>query len=81
MATGANPAALPNTKDDVRWPCGISCYAGNVIGVTRKPDCGQKLAAYVKNLKGKTVDISEDALDPSPLWGTPPSCHATRTVL
>lgn len=66
MTTGAKPAPLPDAKNDVRWLHSIPYHVGNVIGVARGPDRGQKLAAYVQNMKGKTVDIINDSSDPLP---------------
>jgi D-aspartate ligase len=66
MATGAKLSALPAASDDVKWLHSIPYHVGNVIGVLKGPGRKERLATYVENMRGKTVDIINDVSDPMP---------------
>ena len=66
MATGAKMTPLPDASDDIRWLHAIPYHVGNLIGLARGPGRGERLQAYMTNLRGKTVDIINDAKDPLP---------------
>ncbi len=65
----AKGQALPQPappRDGVRWLHGIPYHVGHLLGVATGPQRSKRLQSYVHNLRGKTVDIINDAGDPLP---------------
>lgn len=66
VACGEGPATQREARSDVRWLHSIPYHVGNLIGVTKGPERGRRLQAYVDNLRGPTVDIIHDGRDVLP---------------
>jgi D-aspartate ligase len=66
LAIGEEVEPLPQPAGDVRWVHGIPYHLGQLIGLMRGPQRGQRLSNYVESLRHRSVDVVHDLRDPLP---------------